>query len=77
LETIGPDQINSRHIAVDLKLIQEKQLEDVPDAMLSFEIELYEWLASLKPEKALHYKNRIEINKERIGLKRVVYFIKK
>lgn len=76
LENIEPDQINSRHVAVDLKTIKEKHLEDVPSAMLSFEIELYEWLALLKPEKGTHYQNRIEINKERIGLKKILYSIK-
>lgn len=76
LEEIQPDQINSRHVAVDLKTIKEKNLEDVPNAMLNFEIELYELFSVIKPEKSLHYKNRIEINKERTGLKRTVYSIR-
>lgn len=76
MEEIEPDQINSRHIAVDLKKIKEKGLKDVPSAMLNFEIELYNWLAYLKPQRALYYQNRIEINKERIGLKRAIYSIR-
>ncbi len=76
MEEIEPDQINSRHVAVDLKTIKEKNLNDVPSAMLNFEIELYNWLAYLKPQRATYYQNRIEINKERIGLKRTVYFIR-
>lgn len=75
-EEIEPDQINSRHIAVDLKIIKENNLNDVPSAMLNFEIELYNWLAYLKPQRSIYYQNRIEINKERIGLKRTVYSIR-
>lgn len=76
LEEIEPDQINSRHIAVDLKRVKDENLQDVPDAMLSFEMDLFEWLALYKPERAFYYKNRIEVNRERIGQKRVVYSLR-
>jgi len=76
VEEIEPDQINSRHIAVNLSKIKSQNLKEVPEAMLSFEIELFEWLAVCKPERAFYYKNRIEINRERIGHKRVVYSLR-
>ena len=73
---ISPDVINSRHIAVSLSTIEEKKLSDVPDAMLFFEIELYDLLSHFKPERAFYYQNRISINRERLGEKKVVYSIR-
>lgn len=76
IEEINPDQINSRHIAVDLNRVKSENLTEVPDAMLTFEMELYDWLAEFKPERAFYYKNRIEINRERIGQKKVIYSLR-
>jgi hypothetical protein len=76
MDKIQPHQINSRHISVDLKRVQQESLQDVPEAMLSFEMELYSFFAEFKPERAFYYNNRIEINRERIGQKRVVYSIR-
>jgi len=75
-DTIAPDTINSRHVAVDVSRVKQENLKDVPELMLSFEMELYDILAQLKPERAYYYKNRIEINRERIGMKKVVYSIR-
>jgi hypothetical protein len=72
-ETVQPDMINSRHVAVELKKISEAGLKDVAENMLSFEMELFDLLSQLKPERAFYYKNRIETNRERIGKKKVVY----
>lgn len=72
-ETVQPDMINSRHVAVDLKKISEAGLKDVAENMLSFEMELFDLLSQLKPERSFYYKNRIETNRERIGKKKVVY----
>jgi len=71
---IEPDKINSRHVVVDA--LKKKSSALVVEAMLSFEIELFDLLAMVKPQKAFFYKNRIEINRERIGKKRVVYSIR-
>ena len=76
IDTIDPDTINSRHIAVDIARVKAEKLKDVPDMMLSFEMDLYDILAQYKPERAYYYKNRIEINRERIGMKKVLYSIR-
>jgi hypothetical protein len=76
IDTIDPDSINSRHIAVDISRVKAEKLRDVPDMMLSFEMDLYDILAQYKPERAYYYKNRIEINRERIGMKKVLYSIR-
>ncbi|MEM7184794.1 MAG: aldolase [Spirochaetota bacterium] len=76
VEDIGPDCINSRHLIVDLQKIPKGQGSEVAERMLEFEIELYDFLAAFKPEKALYYKNRIETNRERLGNKKVVYSIR-
>ena len=75
-DTIQPDTINSRHIAVDLKKINDHNFKNVPENMLSFEMDLFDLLSQLKPERKNYYKNRIEVNQERIGKKRVVYSIR-
>jgi hypothetical protein len=75
LEMIQPDSINSRHIGVDLGKVKELNLKDVPVQMLNFEIELYNLFSIFKPERSIFYKHRIETNKERIGLKKVIYSI--
>ncbi|EQA38640.1 HpcH/HpaI aldolase/citrate lyase domain protein [Leptospira inadai serovar Lyme str. 10] len=75
-EEIGPDKINSRHVCVDAKRSVEKGAEEVAEAMLQFEIELYDLLSILKPEKAFAYKNRMETNRERIGSRKVLYSIR-
>ena len=75
-DTINPDSINSRHVAVDIHKVKSQNLKDVPEMMLSFEMDLYDILAQFKPERAYYYKNRIEINRERIGMKKVVYSIR-
>lgn len=74
-EEIGPDKINSRHVCVDAKKSANKS-EEVAEAMLLFEIELYDLLAILKPDKAFAYKNRMETNRERIGSRKVLYSIR-
>lgn len=73
---IQPRYINSRHIMVDLEALGNTQGEEIAEAMLSLEIELYEIFAEKFPEKAYHYKNRIETNRERIGERKVLYFIR-
>lgn len=75
-EEILPNKINSRHVAVLARESLEKDPEEVAEAMLSFEIELYDLLGELKPEKSFYYKNRIETNRERIGSRKVLYSIR-
>jgi hypothetical protein len=75
-ETIAPDTINSRHIAVDLKKISGHNMKNVPENMLLFEMEIFDLLSRFKPEREFYYKNRIEINRERIGKKKVLYSIR-
>lgn len=74
--TVQPDTINSRHIAVDLQKISACGLKNVPENMLSFEMDIFDLLGQLKPERINYYKNRIEVNRERIGKKKVVYSIR-
>jgi hypothetical protein len=76
IDTINPDSINSRHVAIDVSRVKDEKLKDVPEMMLSFEMDLYDILAQFKPERAYYYKNRIEINRERIGMKKVLYSIR-
>jgi hypothetical protein len=73
---IEPDYINSRHIMVDLSLLGGVSGEEMAEVMLSMEIELYDLFSREFPEKAFHYKNRIETNRERIGQRKVLYFIR-
>ncbi|HMV42931.1 MAG TPA: aldolase, partial [Leptospiraceae bacterium] len=54
----------------------EKNLTDVAEVMLSFEMDLFALLGQLKPEKAYYYNNRIELNRERIGKRKVLYSIR-
>lgn len=75
-EEIRPDKINSRHVCVDVAKSAEKVAEEVAEAMLLFEMELYDLFSVLKPEKAYGYKNRIETNRERIGSRKVLYSIR-
>lgn len=75
-DTIAPDYINSRHIVVDVKALSAGNNEFVPEAMLEFEMELYSYLGEFKPEKAYYYANRIELNRERLGKKKVLYSIR-
>ena len=63
-------------MAVDVAKVKSQNLKDVPEMMLSFEMDLYDILAQFKPERAYYYKNRIEINRERIGMKKVLYSIR-
>ncbi len=74
---ISPDFINSRHIMVDLRQLPRNiSGEEVAEAMLSLEIEIYELFAQRFSEKSYLYKNRIETNRERIGERKVLYFIR-
>jgi hypothetical protein len=73
---IAPDFINSRHIIVDIKKLGDIPGEEIAEAMLSLEIELFEIFAKEFPEKSFYYKNRIETNRERIGERKVLYFIR-
>ncbi|WCL51400.1 aldolase/citrate lyase family protein [Leptospira sp. GIMC2001] len=75
-EEIQPDFINSRHIMVDVSKLKSITGEEIAEAMLSIEIEIYELFAKEFPEKSYHYKNRIETNRERIGERKVLYFIR-
>ncbi|TGK00104.1 aldolase [Leptospira langatensis] len=75
-EEIRPDKINSRHVCVDALQSADKVSEEVAEAMLQFEIELYDLFSVLKPEKAYGYKNRMETNRERIGSRKVLYSIR-
>lgn len=74
--TVQPDSINSRHIAVDLKKISDAGLKNVAENMLLFEMDLFDLFGRLKPERVNYYRNRIEVNRERIGKKKVVYSIR-
>lgn len=76
MEVIQPDSINSRHIGVDLNRVKSENLQDVPEKMLSFEIELYNLFSLFKPERSKFYQLRIDTNRERIGLKKVIYSIR-
>jgi hypothetical protein len=76
IETINPHSINSRHIVVDMDKINERGSSQIPEAMLEFEIELFSFLGTFKPEKAYYYDNRIELNRERLGNKKVLYSIR-
>lgn len=73
---IQPDYINSRHVIVDLKKIPAGRGAEIASVMLEFEIDLYGFFAELKPQKAFYYKNRIELNRERLGGKKIVYSIR-
>jgi hypothetical protein len=75
-ETVKPDQINSRHIMVDVKGVLEKKILDIAEIMLSFEMDLYSLLSEVKPDKSYYYQNRIELNRERIGKKKTLYSIR-
>ncbi|HOP62133.1 MAG TPA: aldolase [Spirochaetota bacterium] len=72
-EIIRPDMINSRHVAVDLKRLSGSGMNNAAENMLSFEMDLFDLLGQLKPGREFYYKNRIEVNRERIGKKKVVY----
>lgn len=73
---IEPDCINSRHVMVDLSRLAHVNGEEIAEAMLSLEIEIYELFAQKFPEKNYYYKNRVETNRERIGERKVLYFIR-
>ncbi|HMW07043.1 MAG TPA: aldolase/citrate lyase family protein [Leptospiraceae bacterium] len=75
-EMAKPEQINSRHVIVSVNDVIEKNLTDVAEVMLSFEMDLFALLGQLKPEKAYYYNNRIELNRERIGKRKVLYSIR-
>ncbi|MCB1159502.1 MAG: aldolase [Leptospiraceae bacterium] len=72
-EGIVPDMINSRHIIVNVEKAKKVGLNEVPEAMLEFEMDLFSVLGLLKPEKHYYYNNRIELNRERLGKKKVLY----
>lgn len=76
VDLMHPDQINSRHVIVDISKALEKNTSKIPEAMLEFEMELYNLLGQLKPEKAGYYRNRIELNQERSGQKKILYSFK-
>ncbi|MCC5814566.1 MAG: aldolase [Leptospira sp.] len=73
---IKPDCINSRHVMVNLSQLENTKGEEIAEAMLSLEIEIYELFAKRFPEKNYYYKNRVETNRERIGERKVLYFIR-
>ncbi|TGN20674.1 aldolase [Leptospira idonii] len=73
---IAPDFINSRHVMVDTKQTMEIGAADVAECMLVFEMDLYELFSKAFPEKGFYYRNRVEINRERIGERKVLYFIR-
>ncbi len=73
---IEPDFINSRHVMVDTKKAMSISETDVAECMLVFEMDLYEVFAKAFPEKGYYYRNRVEINRERIGERKVLYFIR-
>ncbi|MCE9499620.1 MAG: aldolase [Leptospira sp.] len=75
-EEIKPDFINSRHVIVDLNEANTSSGEEIANAMLTFEMDLYHLLSIMKPEKSFYYKNRIEVNRERIGERKVLYSIR-
>lgn len=75
-ESAEPHHINSRHVIVDVKKVLDSGITDVAEVMLSFEMDLYNLLGHLKPEKQYYYNNRIELNRERIGKKKVLYSIR-
>ncbi len=75
-EQACPDQINSRHVLVDVKEVLENKIYDIAEVMLNFEIDLFSLFSELKPEKSFYYQNRIELNRERIGKKKVLYSIR-
>lgn len=75
-EEIQPDFINSRHIMVDVSKMGKISGEEMAESMLSMEMELYEIFAKAFPEKAFYYKNRIETNRERIGERKILYFLR-
>jgi hypothetical protein len=73
---VKPHYINSRHIVVDLSKIPDFKWGDTAEAMLLFEMELYQAMKQLNPEKEYAYQKRIEVNRERIGEKKKIYFIR-
>lgn len=73
---IQPDFINSRHIMVDVAKLGNVSGEEIAESMLSMEMELYDIFAKAFPEKTFYYKNRIETNRERIGERKILYFIR-
>jgi len=73
---IEPDFVNSRHVMIEVKKAAEVGPAEVAECMLIFEMELYEFYAKLFPEKGFYYRNRVEINRERIGERKVLYFMR-
>lgn len=73
---IEPDYINSRHVMVDTKKAMSLGGVDVAECMLLFEMDLFEFFSKTFPEKGYYYRNRVEINRERIGERKVLYFIR-
>jgi len=73
---IQPDYINSRHIMVDTKQAMKIGATDIAECMLVFEMDLFEFFSKTFPEKGYYYRNRVEINRERIGERKVLYFIR-
>lgn len=73
---ISPDFINSRHVMVDTARSMEIGAQDVAECMLVFEMDMYEYFGKIFPEKSFYYRNRVEINRERIGERKVLYFIR-
>ncbi|GBF50569.1 hypothetical protein LPTSP4_20950 [Leptospira ryugenii] len=75
-DEIQPDFINSRHVMVDTKVAMQISPSDVAECMLVFEMDLYDLYSKAFPEKGYYYRNRLEINRERIGERKVLYFIR-
>lgn len=73
---IEPNFINSRHVMVDTKRAMEVGASDIAECMLVFEMDLYDFFSKQFPEKGYYYRNRVEINRERIGERKVLYFIR-
>lgn len=73
---IEPDFINSRHVMVNTKEAMAKGSADIAECMLVFEMDLYDFFSKQFPKKGFYYRNRVEINRERIGERKVLYFIR-
>ncbi|MDF3820588.1 aldolase [Leptospira sp. 96542] len=73
---IQPEFINSRHVMVDTEKAMSVGDSDVAECMLHFEMDLYEFFSKTFTEKSFYYRNRVEINRERIGERKVLYFIR-
>lgn len=67
ISEIGPKKINTRHISIDCSLV--KDIGKTVEAVLDFELTLYEELAKVEPDKAKFYHDRIAAVIKRMGKK--------